>query len=77
MTISHRIRDLREDRDWRQEHLADLLHVTRTSCGAYENGVSEFSPEHLLQLAEIHQSSVDDQRGLTDGQKPYPRKKKR
>ena len=77
MTIYHRIRDLREDKDWTQEHLANLLHVARTSYGAYENGISEFSPEHLIRLAELYQTSVDYLLGLTDEQKPYPRKKKR
>ena len=77
MAIYHRIRDLREDRDWTQQYLADLLQVARTSYGAYETGVSEFLPAHLIQLAEIYDTSVDYLLGLTDEQAPYPRKAKR
>lgn len=77
MAIYQTIRDLREDHDLTQQQVADLLHTSRTSYGAYENGISEFSPAHLIQLAEFYQTSVDYLLGLTDEKRPYPRKKRR
>ena len=77
MAIYTRIRDLREDRDWTQKHVAEMLHTTRTSYCAYENGVTEIGLENLIRLAEIYHTSVDYLLGLTDEQRPYPRAKKK
>lgn len=77
MAIYQNIRDLREDHDLTQQQVADVLRTSRTSYGAYENGVSEFSPAQLIQLAEFYQTSVDYLLGLTDEKRPYPRKKHR
>ena len=67
MAVYQNIRDLREDHDLTQKQVAEILHTSRTSYGAYENGVSEFSP----------QTSVDYLLGLTDEKRSYPRKKRR
>ncbi len=77
MAIYTRIRDLREDRDWTQKQVAEMLHTTRTSYCAYENGVTEIGLENLIRLAEIYHTSVDYLLGLTDEQRPYPRAKKK
>ena len=76
MAIYPRIRDLREDHDWTQEQGAALLFVARSSYGAYETGVSEFTPDLLMKLALLYDTSVDYLLGLTDERRPYPRKKK-
>ncbi len=68
-----RIRALREDRDWTQQQVADLLYINRRTYGAYENGVNAMSPEILTRLAEIYETSVDYLLNLTDERKPYPR----
>ena len=77
MAIYTRIRDLREDRDWTQKQVAEMLHTTRTSYCAYENGVTEIGLENLIRLAEIYHTSVDYLLGLTDERRPYPRAKKK
>ncbi len=69
-----RIRNLREDKDWTQQHMADLLYINRRTYSAYENGVNAMSPEILARLAQIHHTSVDYLLGLTDMKKPYPRR---
>nr|WP_325185282.1 helix-turn-helix transcriptional regulator [uncultured Oscillibacter sp.] len=73
--IYPRIRDLREDRDWTQQYMADLLHINRRTYSAYENGVNAMSPEILRAIADIHNTSVDYLLGRTDTRKPYPSKK--
>ena len=77
MAIYPRIRDLREDHDWTQQQVAELLFVARSSYGAYETGISEFTPDLLCQLAELYGTSVDYLLGLTDEMRPYPRSKRR
>lgn len=70
-----RIRDLREDKDWTQQKIADLLFINRRTYAAYENGINSMTPETLIKLAKIHNVSVDYLLELTDKKEPYPLKK--
>ncbi|MBQ4155869.1 MAG: helix-turn-helix transcriptional regulator [Clostridia bacterium] len=65
----NRIRDLREDKDWTQQKMADLLFINRRTYSAYENGVNSMTPETLIKIAKIHKVSVDYLLGLTDNPK--------
>ena len=49
-----------------------LLLEKATEC--YENGVNVITPELLIQLAALYQTSVDYLLGLTSVKDPYPRK---
>ncbi|WP_312695569.1 helix-turn-helix domain-containing protein [Caproiciproducens sp.] len=71
-----KMRELREDRDWTQQRVADLLFINRRTYSDYENGVNAISPEILIKLSEIYQTSVDYLLGLTGVRMPYPRKEK-
>lgn len=71
-----RIRDLREDKDWTQQQIADMLYVNRRTYAAYENGVNSMTPETLIKLAKIHNVSIDYLLEQTDIKIPYPSKKK-
>lgn len=73
--MTDRIRALREDRDWTQQKLADLLHINRRTYSAYENGVNAVPIEVLTALAQIYHTSTDYLLGLTDVTEPYPDKK--
>lgn len=73
--IYRRIKDLREDKDWTQQDLSDMLHISRSSYSAYENGANAFPIEVLIKLAYIHNTSVDYLLDLTDNPNPYERKK--
>lgn len=73
--MTDRIRALREDRDWTQQKLADLLHINRRTYSAYENGVNAVPIEVLTALAQIYHTSTDYLLGLTDVIEPYPAKK--
>ena len=70
-----RIRALREDSDWSQQDLADMLHINRRTYSAYENGVNAIPLDILVKLTDIYKTSVDYLLGLTDVRDPYPRKK--
>lgn len=71
-----RIRDLREDKDWTQQKIADMLFINRRTYAAYENGINSMTPETLIKLAKIHNVSVDYLLELTDEKEPYPQKNK-
>ena len=72
--ILKRVKDLREDNDWTQRHVAGLLHISRSTYSAYENGANAIPLEILKKLALIYGTSADYLMGLTDEPTPYRRK---
>ena len=64
--IFQRIRDLREDKDWTQQKVADMLFINRRTYSAYENGVNAVPIEILIKIPKIHNVSVDYLLELTD-----------
>lgn len=73
--IYKRIRDLREDNDWTQQQIADMLFINRRTYAAYENGINSMTPETLCKIANIYNTSIDYLLDRTDEVVPYPRKK--
>ena len=67
-----RIRDLREDSDLSQEHIANMLHVTQSTYSRYERGALEVPLDVLVRLAQFYHTSTDYLLGLTDEKRPYP-----
>lgn len=66
-----RIRDLREDHDWKQSTLADLLGISQTRYSKYEIGTCEVPVSILIQLAKIYNTSIDYLLGQTNNPKRY------
>jgi len=64
--IYERIRELREDKGWTQQYVADLLFVNRRTYSSYETGARTMSPDILIKLSKIHNVSVDYLLGLCD-----------
>ena len=73
--IYQRIKDLREDKDWTQREMAEMVHISRSSYSAYENGTTAFPIEVLKSLAVLYGTSIDYLLEMTDNPKPYERKK--
>ncbi|OXS56617.1 transcriptional regulator [Cohnella sp. CIP 111063] len=71
-----RIRALREDKDWTQKEIADLLKVSQTTYSRYETGELDLPTSALIKLADLHQTSIDYLLNRTDRKEPYPTKKK-
>ena len=71
-----RLRDLREDRDLRQQDIADLLHISQTVYSRYERGFQTIPVPHLLALADFYGTSTDYLLGRTSVPTPYPKQKK-
>lgn len=73
--VFENIRNLREDHDYTQAQLAELLQVHQTTYSPYELGKLGIPAEALIQLADFYQVSVDYLLGRTDIKQPYPRRK--
>lgn len=50
-----RLRDLREDKDLRQEDVAEILGISQTVYSRYERGFQTIPVIHLLKLADYYQ----------------------
>lgn len=61
-----RIRDLREDRDWKQGYVAEKLGITQTNYSKYELGKVNIPVEMLIKLADLYDVSLDYLTGRTD-----------
>lgn len=61
-----KIRELREDKGWTQQYVADLLYINRRTYSSYETGKRTMSPDILIKLSKIHQVSVDYLLGLKE-----------
>jgi transcriptional regulator with XRE-family HTH domain len=59
MTISNRIRQLRQERRWSQAELGERLGVHQKQVSAYERGVNLPSTEALIKLAEVFDVTLD------------------
>ena len=68
-----RIRDLREDNDLLQKHLADYLHCTQVAYSRYELGTRDIPTQVLIQLAKFYNTSTDYILGLTNTKTSYPK----
>ena len=75
MKMYSRLRDLREDKDLNQTQVAKYLGMSQTGYSKYETGENDIPTEVLVKLAKFYKTSTDYILGLTDEQKPYPRKK--
>lgn len=69
-----RIRDLREDRDLLQRNMADYLQCSQVCYSNYEMGKRDIPTDVLIKLCYFYNTSVDYLLGITDVQKPYPRR---
>ena len=69
-----RIRDLREDADYSQKYIAEILHILQPTYSDYELGNLNVPVSVLCQLADLYNTSIDYIAGRTDEKKPYPKK---
>lgn len=64
--IYSRIRDLREDRDLKQQDLADYLNCSQVCYSRYENGQRDILLETISKIADFYNVSVDYLLNRTD-----------
>ena len=66
-----RIRDLREDHDWKQITVAKMLNMSQTGYSKYETGENDIPTRVLIELARIYDTSIDYLLGQTSNPKRY------
>ena len=61
-----RMRDLREDHDLTQLHVAKILGTSQTMYARYERGANELPLRHLIALCRFYKVSADYFLGFSD-----------
>ena len=64
-----RIRDLREDHDYKQRQLAEYLHCSQQVYSNYELGQRDIPTQVLIQLSQLYDVSIDYILGQTKNPK--------
>ena len=70
-----RIRDVREDRGYKQEDIAKVLNISRAQYTKYENNYHEIPLSKMIILAKFYDLSIDYLCCLTDIKKNYEKSK--
>lgn len=63
--LYQRIRDLREDNNYKQKEVAAYLHCSQQVYSNYELGQRDIPTDILIRLSELYHVSVDYLLGLT------------
>lgn len=71
MTIE-RLKEIRKDKDLKQETIAKVLRTSQVQYSRYESGLRLIPVDKLIVLASYYNVSVDNLLSLTDTRKPYP-----
>ncbi len=64
MRFDENLRNLRKEKDYSQEYLAEKLGVTRQTISKWENGTAMPDLKKLIELADFFEVSMDDLLGL-------------
>ena len=75
MNYYQRLRDIREDRDLKQEDVAKILQITQTQYSRYERGVQMMGINKYITLALFYNISLDHLCGLINEPKPLREEK--
>ena len=54
-----KLKDLREDHDYKQKYVADILGISQNSYSDIERGITNISVESLIKLADLYNVSID------------------
>lgn len=58
--MKNRLKVLRAERDWSQQHLADLLEVSRQSVNAIETGRYDPSLPLAFRIADVFEMAIEE-----------------
>ena len=70
--MTNRVRELREDHDYTQQQLADMIGITQRKYGYLETGTQPLTADFLVALAKIYDVSIDYILLCTDTPRRYP-----
>lgn len=64
--LGDRLKELREDNDYKQDYIAEILKISRSSYANYENNRTEPPIEVLKKLSKFYNVSIDYLLEITD-----------
>ena len=71
MRMDNRIKDLREDADYTQTQIAEMIGITQRKYSYIETGVQPLTDELLVRLSEVYEVSIDYILKQTDVRRRY------
>ena len=71
MDYRKRLKSLREDNDYTQEKVGEVIHKSQQGYNHIEAGRAELKIEDLVVLCKFYNVSADYIIGLSDEMKPY------
>ena len=74
MQYTQRLKDLREDKELKQEAIAIVLKITRQQYQLYESGKRKLPIDLLITLCRFYNVSADYILGFTNTYKELPKK---
>ena len=74
MDYAERMRYLREDRDWNQTQVADILRVGQKTYSDYELKKIRIPADSLIILAKLYDVDLNYICGISNEKKPYPKR---
>ena len=74
MHYTQRLKDLREDKELKQEAIAIVLKITRQQYHLYESGKRKLPIDLLITLCRFYNVSADYILGFTNTYKELPKK---
>ncbi len=69
-----RLKELREENNFSQKTIAEVLHIKQNTYSQYETGARQIPIDLLVLLAKHYNVSVDYILNLTEIDYPYPKK---
>ena len=72
-TYVERISELREDHDYKQKEIEDVINVAQTTYSDYERGIVRIPVEYLIRLAEFYNVDMNYLCGVSNVKRPFPR----
>lgn len=69
MYLYQRIKDLREDKDLKQEAIAQYLGTSQQQYSRWERGAQEIPFHHAIALAKFYRVSLDYIAGITNNKR--------
>lgn len=69
MSYYQRIRDLREDSEYTQDDVCNMLKIHKSKYERYEQGKSKIDFDFIVQIAKLYDVSIDYIAGLTNSKK--------
>lgn len=69
-----KIREVREDRGFTQQQIADLLNIGQRTYSDYESGKTRIPLESVILLAKFYDVDLNYLTGVSLEKRPFPRK---